>query len=67
MPIRPDSRDEQAWEIFLTLLAHRTPDENPLQLAQDAYRAADAFEQVRYQQREPTERSVDPPAERRGF
>ena len=41
MPIRPDSRDEQAWQIFLTLLANRKPDENPLQLAQDAFRAAD--------------------------
>jgi hypothetical protein len=62
MPIRPDSRDEQAWQIFLTLLANRKPDENPLQLAQDAYRAADAFEQVRHQQEAP-----EPPAERRGF
>jgi hypothetical protein len=67
MAIRPESRDEQAWEIFLTLLANRKPDENPLQLAQDAYRAADAFEQIRYQQREPPSRSVDPAAERRGF
>jgi hypothetical protein len=66
MPIRPDSRDEQAWEIFLTLLANRKPDENPMQLAQDAYRAADAFEQVRYQQ-EPPGHPVDPPAGRRGF
>jgi hypothetical protein len=66
MPIRPDSRDEQAWQIFLTFLANRKPDENPLQLAQDAYRAADAFEQVRYQQ-EPPDRAGEPPAERRGF
>lgn len=66
MPIRPDSRDEQAWQIFLTLLANRKPDENPLQLAQDAYRAADAFEEVRYQQG-PPDRTADPPAERRGF
>ena len=66
MPIRPDSRDEQAWQIFLTLLANRKPDENPLQLAQDAYRAADAFEQIRYQQESP-DHSGEPPAERRGF
>ena len=67
MPIRPDSRDEQAWEIFLTLLANRTPDENPLRLAQDAYRAADAFEQVRYQQEPPDRPGDHPPADRRGF
>jgi hypothetical protein len=66
MPIRPDSRDEQAWQIFLTLLANRKPDENPLQLAQDAYRAADAFEQIRHQQ-EPPDPSVERPTERRGF
>lgn len=66
MPTRPESRDEQAWELFLTLLANRKPDENPLQLAQDAYRAADAFEQVRSQQG-PPDRPVEPPAERRGF
>jgi hypothetical protein len=66
MPIRPDSRDEQAWQTFLTLLANCKPDENPLQLAQDAYRAADAFEQVRCQQ-EPPDRPIDPPAERRDF
>jgi hypothetical protein len=65
MPMRPDSRDEQAWQIFLTLLTNRKPDENPLQLAQGAYRAADAFEQVRYQQESP-DRPVEPPAERRG-
>jgi hypothetical protein len=66
MPIRPESREEQAWEIFLTLLANRKPDENPLQLAQDAYRAADAFEQIRYQQ-EPPGNAVNSPGERRGF
>jgi hypothetical protein len=65
MPNRPTSRDDQAWEIFLILLASRQPDENPFRLAQDAYRAADAFERTRYEQ-EP-ERSAEPQGERRNL
>ena len=65
MTIRPDSRDDQAWQIFLTLLASRKPGENPFHLAQDAYRAADAFEATRREQ-EP-DQPGETGEERRGF
>jgi len=45
MPNPPDSRDAQAWEIYLAFLTGRTTGDK--KLARSAYKAADAFETVR--------------------
>jgi hypothetical protein len=45
MPNPPDSRDAQAWEIYLAFLTGRTAGDK--KLARSAYKAADAFETVR--------------------
>jgi len=45
MPNPPDSRDAQAWEIYLAFLTGRTDGDK--KLARSAYKAADAFETVR--------------------
>jgi hypothetical protein len=45
MPNPPDSRDAQAWEIYLAFLTGRTGGDK--KLARSAYKAADAFETVR--------------------
>jgi len=41
----PDSRDAQAWEIYLAFLTGRTNGDK--KLVRSAYKAADAFETVR--------------------
>src|SRR6266446_810537 len=45
MPNPPDSRDAQAWEIYLDFLTGKTDGDK--RLACSAYKAADAFETVR--------------------
>ena len=61
---RPETRNDQAWQLFLALLLSRRPEENPFNLAQDAFRATDAFEQILQSQ----ERDMpEAPDERRGF
>ncbi|MBW0000166.1 MAG: hypothetical protein JO015_13775 [Verrucomicrobia bacterium] len=49
MPNRPPSRDDQAWEIFLVLLGHK-PYSSLHQLVDEAYNAAEAFENYRTEQ-----------------
>ena len=45
MPNPPDSRDAQAWEIYLAFLTGRTNGDK--KLVRSAYKATDAFETVR--------------------
>jgi hypothetical protein len=49
MSNRPPSRDDQAWEIFLVLLGHK-PYSSLHQLVDEAYNAAEAFENYRTEQ-----------------
>ncbi len=65
MPNPPDSRDAQAWEIYLAFLTGKTGGDK--KLARSGYKAADAFETVRAGHeeslKEPPAKSLKGPAE----